>query len=342
MKARMKHWCVRLSIPALLLAPEMMGGCASTDGNGGEPATAGEAASVDQSVLDNALLNESEFAANGYELEGRAWLARDVGLSFYVNQDGNHLFSLLMRGGADVDSTQYKPEDGEGFADFVARKSPGGERSVEVGSTAKNVLLFDPANSPAAATVRPQTVGRNDYCPRSWFDAQCSDWTGFNSPQFPLTWYLTDRTTPVSEAQDNITGWVATACADVGTLDFSVQDSNFRWTPGPGSFAITLNQGNATKAWNASTWTEEHYCKTHVLGVCVDYAYRIKFLTFTANASISPRAGAEGHFCGTMTSNADYYQGDLNCETRLTCPGLCAPGATDGQCTYRGPVVTGN
>jgi hypothetical protein len=336
--------CVRRSsvLGAVLLTLLVVACAAGSESDGAAPA-ASQAEPLDRNVLDNALLNESQFGEGGYTLEGRAWLAPDVGLSFYLDDTEHRFFSLLMRGGADVDEASIAPADGETFADYVARMSPGTALETEVGSTGPNVLLFDPDQVKARdpSSLRTEALGRNDYCPKSWFDAHCSDWVGWNSPSFPLHWKLTDQVYSNTQAYSGVTGVVATACADVGTIDFSLTASSPRWGTIQGSTALTLNQGNAQENWTSGSYKEEEYCKTHVLGVCVDYAWRVKFQTFTASATLAPRSGAEGHFCGTMTQNPDYYQGDYTCETWKTCPYFCAPGDTTGYCTYRGPRTTG-
>lgn len=342
-KGRMDSFVRRSSVLGALLLPAMASACAADSQDGASEPSVGQAESVDRSVLDNALLNETQFAEAGYTLEGRAWLAPDVGLSFYVDDAQHRIFSLLMRGGAEVEEASIAPADGEAFPDYVVRMNQGTALEMDVGSTGPNVLMFDSDTAKAheASRLKTEALGRNDYCPKSWFDTHCSDWVGWNSPSFPLHWKLTDQVYSNTQSYAGVTGVVATACADVGTIDFSLTASSPRWGTIPGSIAITLNQGNAQENWTSGGYKEEEYCKTHVLGVCVDYAWRVKFQTFTATASMTPRSGAEGHFCGTMTQNPDYYQGDYTCETWKTCPYFCPPGDTTGYCTYRGPRTTG-
>lgn len=318
---------------ALLSLPALSVGCSAEVGEDGADSGATDAELLELSVLDNALLNEGQFAEAGFVLEGRAWVAPDVGLSFYVDQQQNRIYSLLMRGG--TDSEQPVAEDGESFAEFVARKGGGKELLVDVGSTGPNAVLFDAVEGAAKleSINRLTAVGRNDYCPRAWFDNVCTQWAGLNVKlTFPLTWKLTDLTAARTQSLGAVTGVVSTACADLGTIDYSLTLSNARWGTIPGSIALTLNQGNAQQAYAGSGWDEEEYCKTRVLGVCVDYEYRIKFQHFTASTRVSPRAGAEAHFCGKMAKNADYNQGDLSCYSILTCPTQCRPGTTDSLC----------
>lgn len=312
----------------------VLSGCSGGDAGTAPESSTSAAQALDQAVLDNALLNEGQFAASGYELEGRAWVAPDVGLSFYVDHDGERVVSLLMRGGAETDPAAVTPENGETFAAFVARRGHGSERTVEgVGSSAPNVLLFDPSSTAAPArTLRPETIGRNDFCPRSWFDSQCQLWTGYADRSFPLGWYVTDEQAPITEAQSNLTGAYAVACADVGTVDFTLKITNPRWGTVAGSVAVTLNQGMAQRNSVMGGWQQVEYCKTHVLGICVDHAYRAEYQTFTASASITPHSNSEAHFCGTMTANEDYYVGDTSCDVILTCPFACPPGSTNAAC----------
>src|SRR5262245_12809560 len=105
MKNRSLHPYARVSIvPLLLLLPALAAGCA-TEVDDAE-VVGSEAAPVDEGVLENALLHESQFAQAGYELEGRAWLSPEISLSFYVDAEQNHVFSTLMRAGADVKPDQ--------------------------------------------------------------------------------------------------------------------------------------------------------------------------------------------------------------------------------------------
>jgi hypothetical protein len=293
---------------------------------------------IEQSVLDNALLNESELAEIGFELEGRAWLAADVGLSFYVDQDENRIFSLIMRGGADVDAAAVAPAEGETFEQYVVRKGRTGELGPDAGSTGPNVLLFDPKAAAArtANQLTTEAIGRNDYCPQAWFDAHCTQWTGWYSdgpPRLVKTWKLTDLTTSNTQSAPNVVGALAVACADVGSLDFSLSVSSPRFGSVPGSVNLTVNQGVGQANWVTGSYREVEYCKTHVLGVCVDYAYRMQMQTFTATATVSPRVG-EAHFCGNMTFAGDYYVGDHHCDYTKICPAPCAPGTSFDFCHF--------
>lgn len=342
MTRRVTNRCVRYSIFPLLLIPALITGCSGAGDLDEAEAVATEGAPVDQAVLDNALLNESQFADGGYELEGRAWMNPEVAVSFYLDEEQNRIVSVLARAGADLVPEQTAPLEGETFAEFVTRQGQGHERAFEdVDSTAANVLLFDPEAPEFQSTNRLATFGRNDYCPTSWFDPICSQWAGYNAPVFPLIWNLRDRTYSVTQSLTGVAGVLAAACADVGTIDFTLAATGPRWGSISGSVSLTLNQGVGHYAYTVGAFREEEYCKTRVLGICVDYAFRVKFQTFTATATMTPRAGAEGHFCGTMTKNDDYYQGDWSCYERRTCPVLCPPGDTNPQCAYRGPRIGG-
>jgi hypothetical protein len=315
-----------------LLVPVFVAGC-SDAGETNDPDTiVSEASGLDQNVLDNALLNEGQFADAGYALEGRAWVTPDVSLSFYVDQEHSRMVTWLMRAGVELDPKEFLPEEGESFEDFVARKSAGTARAVEVGSSGPNVLLFDPSAPEFENVNRLMTVGRNDHCPRAWFDSHCQLWAGINHAQF-TRFKLTDRTASSTQSLAGVSGVMTTGCADLGSVDFSLSITNPRWGSVGGSFSATINQGNNFGNWSIAGWKQEEYCKTKVLGVCVDYAFRIKYQTFNASTTIRPASsGAEGHYCGAFTTNPDEYVGDIACERILTCPTQCPPGSTDPVC----------
>lgn len=341
MKSRTIKACVRLSLLATLaLLPAAITGCSGAGEFEDPESVSDEAGPLDQSVLENALLNESQFESGGYELEGRAWLARDVALSFYVDADQNHMVSLLVRAGADAEPERTAPLEGETFAEFVARKGQGHERTLaDVASAGPNVLLFDPEAAAPSNTNRLASISRNDYCPLSWFNSHCSLWAGWNHPKshpsFPFSFRTTERTSYSAQSFPGVTGLMAVACADLGTVDFSIYGTNARFGTVAGTFTVTIYQGNAHMAWITGTYREEEYCKTRVLGICADYAFRVKFQTFTANATVSPWLGSEAHFCGTTTKNEDYYQGDWSCFDLAQCPAPCPPGDTSVYCTSR-------
>ena len=331
MKTRSIRSSVRFATIALFL-PSLLGGCGDAGELGDPEAVAGESSPINQAVLENALLNEGQFAEGGYALEGRAWIAPELSLSFYVGQDQTRIVSWLMRAGVELEPSEFLPEEGESFEAFVARRGAGAEHALEdVASTGPNVLLFDPSAPEFQSTNRLTAVGRNDYCPRSWFDGQCRLWAGIDHPQFQ-TWNLTDRTSSSSQSQTGLTGVMATGCADLGNVDFALSITNPRWGAIGGSFNVTVNQGNGFGNYAVAGWKQEEYCKTKVLGVCVDYAFRIKYQTFDARATLTPRSGAEGHYCGTFTKTPDRYVGDIACDRILTCPVQCPPGATHGAC----------
>ena len=122
---------------------------------------------------------------------------------------------------------------------------------------------------------------------------------------------------------------MAVACADKGNVTLKVTNSGAAFGPTTGSLEVTLNQGYAQVAYNIAGWKQEEYCKTKVLGICVDYAFRIKFAHFDSSIRTTPAANAEAMFCGKFSRRVDFYVGDFSCTT-LACPIQCAPG--DSRC----------
>ena len=123
---------------------------------------------------------------------------------------------------------------------------------------------------------------------------------------------------------------MAVACADRGTSTLRVTNTGAAFGPTTGSMEVTLNQGFSQVAFNVAGWKQEEYCKTSVLGACVDYAFRIKLAHFDSAIRVTPSANAEVMFCGNFSKHADYYQGDIACQRILTCPRQCVPG--DSRC----------
>jgi len=299
-------------------------------GCGEPPEEAAPAAlEVDRDALENALLNERELGEAGYIVEGRAWHRRDAYTTIFKDGNGARFGLVSMRAGVDVGAVD--PSPAEAFADYVKRVGGVQRPLAGVSSAGRNVLLFPPAPPGGPVTTVTQAVVGNERCPRTFFDALCSQWAGYFGSQIASTWSVTDITSTNTKS-GNAVGVNAIVCADRGSSNLTVTNANPRWLGAPPDFDITINEGFVGHYVGGGQWWEQEYCASWFLGICVDYQFRIFFQTFDSTVKAVPHAGSEAHFCGKMSWHADYNEGDFYCGELATCPLWCDPGSTNSAC----------
>jgi hypothetical protein len=324
-----------MGMVGLLFALSGLGGClGNPDDDIQDLETTQVTSAVDRDALDNALLNEREMTEQGYTLEGRVWFQRDVQMSVYTDPAGARVGLMSMRAGSPETLADRSPTSDETFSAYVQRVAAGKTQRplTELGSSGPNLAVFDAqaASSSADLGVKRSAVIGFEACSSSWFNARCAEWAGLiakgNKGSITGDWRLTDLRSSNTQSQNDVTGEMAVACSDKGTSTLRVTNTGAAFGPTTGSMEVTLNQGFAQVAFNVAGWKQEEYCKTKVLGVCVDYAFRVKLAHFDSTIRATPSANAEVHFCGKFSKLADYYQGDWACQDTLVCPLQCAPG----------------
>ena len=328
-----RRWSVAAMGMAGLLVG--MGGClGNPDDEGQDVDTTQVTSAVDSDALDNALLNEREMTAQGYTLEGRVWFQPDVQMSVYLDQAGGRMGLVTLRAGAAETLADRAPTSDETFGAYLQRVAAGkAQRPLTgLGSSGPNVALFDaPVARPDGTFAARQSAAVGfESCGSAWFNARCAEWAGIsgNGNKGTITgeWRLLDLRSPNTQSQSDVTGEMAIACADRGTSTLKVTNTGAAFGVNAGSMEVTLNPGFAQVAFNIAGWKEEEYCLTRVLGICADYAFRIKLAHFDTVARVTPGANAEVMFCGKFSKHTDWYQGDWSCHDLLTCPVQCVPG----------------